>query len=251
MAKLLLQPLFLLLLIAMACLLVCMSTKSSSEKGFKRTKVPQGLALAALLLLCMLSLPIATNFLERTLQINSSASSAPPDVIVVLGGGYLRGATSGLDLLVPETANRVLTGVLWWRRVRHASLIMSSRSVRETQLMSELAMGAGVLAGKLRVETQSMSTWDHPERIRAMTGITGKTRIGLVTSPWHNRRAMWSFKRFFRMVILPPVPSGFAQGEALSMAYWIPNPDSLSRSTTMLHEWIGLAWYRVLQWMRG
>jgi uncharacterized SAM-binding protein YcdF (DUF218 family) len=106
--------------------------------------------------------------------------------------------------------------------------------------MRETALQHGVPATAITIEAQSFNTREHAQRIAALPGITRTTRIGLVTSAWHMRRAQGAFARHFTTVIpfLPP-----RRPRTLVINDFLPSSAALRATTTMLHEWVGIAWY--------
>ena len=67
------------------------------------------LLLVLVFLLMIISTPLTSNWLKSTLAIHPTENSTtPPDVIFVLAGGYLAGATSDEDVLGTESQRRVL-----------------------------------------------------------------------------------------------------------------------------------------------
>jgi uncharacterized SAM-binding protein YcdF (DUF218 family) len=199
-----------------------------------------GIALIALLMLSVISLPIAALVLERSLYVD--APGGAPDVIVVPSGGMSGRALSG------SSGARVVAAVDWWHEHPRARLVLSGADVHATgpstrtvQLMRELAIMKGVPPARTGLELESHNTREHAIQVRALPGITPETRIGVVTSAWHLRRALQAFRRQFRHVSGRGAdPIGFGQPVVND---FLPSSDSLRTSTLMLHEWIGIAWY--------
>ncbi|HEX6159574.1 MAG TPA: YdcF family protein [Thermoanaerobaculia bacterium] len=206
-----------------------------------------GATLAALLLLSFLSTAIAERFLEWTLSVNVVRSRAVPEVIVVASGGSLPGPAAEFDVLSESSAARIVDGVSWWHEHPSARLILTGSdrtaagpSIRTLELMRDAAIRRGVPAGKITVESRSYNTREHAVHIAQLPGITRTTRIGLVTSPWHMRRARTEFDRYFVHVI-PRVTTLRRGGLILNDV--IPSSIALRTTTRLLHEWLGIAWY--------
>ncbi len=252
--KPLVNPLFLFLLLQLGGLVAlryrCWTMVSRAWKSIW--------LLLVLSLLCLgaLSTPSISRGLERSLSIsvNDQGASAPA-YIFVIGGGYLPGASSDQDVLVVESSRRVLTAIAWWREYPQAKLVFSgaSKEIKNrpndclVQLMAETAMCHGVPESHLLLEGSSINTREHPLKALELSGITSKTRIGLVTSGWHMRRAQREFRRYFSAIRIHPVPlSSYSAG----WQNFIPNSDALGSSITFLREWVGLIWYAVLENIR-
>jgi uncharacterized SAM-binding protein YcdF (DUF218 family) len=205
------------------------------------------------LLLGMLSTPLVRIGLEASLQVASSPdSSITPAYIFVLGGGYLPGSIPEEDVLVVESQRRVLHAVMVWRRFPDAKMVFSGASyedekargpVRHAQLMAEAARNKGMPASALLLESRSKNTREHPVEALKITDVTIATPIGLVTSGWHMRRAQREFCRYFKQVIIYPVPS---EQQSWSWRDILPDVDTLGANTTLLREWVGLLWYAIL-----
>jgi uncharacterized SAM-binding protein YcdF (DUF218 family) len=189
--------------------------------------------------------------LKNTLAIHPTENSTtPPDVIFVLAGGYLAGATSDEDVLGTESQRRVLHAVGIWRCYPDAILVFSGaedqgmlRPERVTQLMADVAMCRGVPRSAILFEPRSINTREHPIEALKLPGVTPATPIGVVTSDWHIRRAEQEFRRYFQQVYTYPVsPLRGTQG----LQSLMPTADSLDDNTIFLREWVGILWYKIL-----
>lgn len=67
----------------------------------------------------------------------------------------------------------------------------------------------------------------------------------LITSAYHMRRAMFSFRKAGLNVT--PFPSGFETwpGKIYVWVDYLPSADSLEKTTAAFHEYIGLFFYRI------
>ncbi len=205
-----------------------------------------------LIIMWVLSTPVISDTIEESLYLNFSAEHFRPEVIVILAGGYERGYSREQDVLVMETNIRVLTGVEWWKEIPDAIMIMSGannfksrKSSRQVELMTAMAVNAGVPRNKIIVDTLSSNTFEHPQNIIELQGINTQTSVGVVTSKWHMRRAIFSFKQYFDEVYPSPIFASIIDSSLFVIQRFIPCPDALSKSTTMIHEWIGLLWYKI------
>ncbi len=204
------------------------------------------------LMLAGLATPIVSHYLEQGLTILPPKKlSLSPRFIFVLGGGYLIGATPKEDILVIESQRRVLLGVATWMKYPSAKLVFSGASHtkgsrrppnRHALLMADLAYQYGVPRKVMILESNSTNTAAHPVEALKLPGITFSTPIAIVTNSWHMRRARREFLRYFKNVMPISVPSLSLPSGWIC---WLPCPDSLEKSTTLICEWVGMLWYSV------
>lgn len=241
--KTLTDPLLLLIVLAMLLLLI-------AYRRAKSDRLLRGLiggALAAILLLSFLSMRVAERVLEWSLATTATRSTAAPEVIVIASGGSIPGPAPAFDVLAESSASRVINGTAWWREHPSARLILTGAdrtaagpSIRTLELMRDAAIRLGVPREKIELEARSFNTREHAERIARLPGISRTMRIGLVTSPWHMRRAQAEFARYFPNVI--PRAAQVDRG-GLILNDIIPSSIALRTTTMLLHEWLGIAWY--------
>jgi len=229
------QPFLWLLVIALGCLL-------AARRGSRRAV---RLALAALIVLWILSMQVTGDLLLGSLTI--PAESGDPEVIAILSGGSDR----ELGLLSSQSSARVAAGVEWWREHPRARLVMSGADVttagtstRTLELMRDLAVDRGVPPQRIELETWSTRTLEHPRGLLRLPGITRATRVGVVTSDWHMRRARSVFRRWFADVTVHPIA---ASTPPRLLNDFLPCAGGLSDTTYALQEWIGIAWYALVR----
>jgi uncharacterized SAM-binding protein YcdF (DUF218 family) len=77
----------------------------------------------------------------------------------------------------------------------------------------------------------------------------GVRRILLVTSAMHMPRAVGAFRKAGFQVIAAPADfhAGWDQPDILSR--WFPNAGNLLYAGLALHEWVGIATYRLRGWI--
>jgi len=246
MKKLFTEPLLLILCFQIFLIIRFFKTKSEVER--KRLLWSW---VGSLAVLWILSLPVVANLFQRTLWVSpppevQAAQEKNLEVIAVLSGGFRREPEPKMDFLNEETASRVLHAVDWWRRLPHARLVMTGANSpdelrgfdREVTLMADLAVRHGVPADKIALEITATDTSTHSPGLLQLPGITPETKIGIVTSPWHTKRALVEFRRYFRDVAVYPYKAGDLEAE-----FWqsyLPRRSALAHSTTLFHEWLGI-----------
>ena len=199
------------------------------------------------IVLTVVSMPAVGELLQDSLSVPSSAAEITPEYIVVLSSGSEEGISPDLDQLGSETMERVLFGVHCWKAHPSARIVMTGAGReenpgRETELMAAVAQCRGVPPAAILREPKAVNTREHPLRLRRLPGFTPTTRLAIVTSRWHERRAMSEFRRYFVNVQPQPVPAA----QHRSAIYWVPDVRGLLSSTQATQEWVGILWYRIL-----
>jgi uncharacterized SAM-binding protein YcdF (DUF218 family) len=242
--KTLTQPLSVLLIFQIFGLALCW-TQLHTRKTITTLRPTLTVVSLAVLVLAVLSMPVVGELLQDSLAIPPPAGNAAPDYVVVLSGGLEEGTSPDLDVLSSETTRRVLYGVRYWRMHPSARIVMSGavgkQPARVTELMAEVASCHGVPRARIIRETKAVNTREQPLRLRALPGFTPTTHLAIVTSGYHERRAVAEFRRYFIYVDPQPVPSDRHR----RLEYWLPDDRGLLYSTAAIHEWIGIVWYRV------
>jgi uncharacterized SAM-binding protein YcdF (DUF218 family) len=231
--KALTEPLFLILVISLVSLLL----------GLRRARPRKAVAVAivALAALWALSTRVAAVVLIRSLLVHER-STVSPSVIVVAGAG------SSPEGLSSTSEYRVTAGVRWWRRHPAALLVMAGADTLPDGISSDTAMlmrneaiRRGVPPRSVTIDVRSRDTREHAIELAKRAGVTRATPVGVVTSEWHMRRALAAFRRHFQTVIAYPDEADYS--ERIIPGSFLPEAKSLTVSTSMLHEWIGIAWY--------
>lgn len=203
------------------------------------------------LLLFVASLPIVADhsvgLLERQFSSPEPALLESLDVMVILDGGSTKSRDAKDYDLGGVTYSRVVCGVRQFKRSGAQWLVMSgssgtSREARDGDLMRALAIEMGLRPNQVLLEPYSRNTFEHPRELSKIPQVRQISSIGVVTSAWHLPRVMREFRRQFPKVVA--IPCGWygtlSHGGVLD---YVPQAWALSVSTTMLHEYVGLAWY--------
>lgn len=184
-------------------------------------------------------------------QIQAQILQLQPKAVVVLGGGRIRNT--------PEYGgDQVSEGALW--RLRYGAVlakqydlpvIASGGTVYPYELKTEAQMAAKVLEDEFGIDTvwqegNSRDTWKNAQQTAALLAsqFDQSEPIILVTHAYHMRRAQYAFEQAGITVIAAPTgfksvaPSGWVND-------WLPKSSSLHQSRTALHEYLGLAFYRL------
>ena len=206
--------------------------------------------------LLLWSLPIPSAFLARTLEqtFPQQAETKLPEVdaIVVLGGGVSQDI-SGVNL--KSAADRVWFGARLYRAGRAPLVLLSGGRLEElgfdwpeAPAMARFMHDLGVPESAMLLESESRTTRENAVYSERMLRARGIRRILLVTSALHMPRALATFKQLGIDAI--PAPTDF-EAEAPSgywLLRWLPDTDSLDRSSRAMKEYLGMWVYRLRGW---
>lgn len=216
----------------------------------KRPQMALALIVLATFALYALSTPWVGGMLRKSLEVSRPLDlNAPPaaDAIVVLGGGRRTGAAEfGGDTLSAYSIERLRYAAL----LHHATRlpILATGGMPGGGSQSEGALMRKVAANELHtpvqwIEEAALTTWDNARYAAPILKKGGVKRILLVTDAAHLRRAIPLFKQQGFEVI--PAGVHFSRTQISSPLDVLPNASGLKDSYYALHEWLGIAWYRI------
>lgn len=107
-------------------------------------------------------------------------------------------------------------------------------------VMKKLLVSLGAVESRIAVENQSSNTFESAVNVQKL--IKDKPFI-LVTSAGHMPRAMGSFKKLGMSPI--PAPTNFMSVKKYQLTHFFPSPLHLGYSDLAVHEYLGIAWYRL------
>lgn len=208
----------------------------------------------SLLSLLLLSVPMVSYTLGKQLERYPALDwkSINPDeyqAIVVLGSGRYRAAPEygGEDTAKPMGLVRLRYGAYLQRNTGLPILVTGGAWLED--VVPEAEFMAKVLEEEFQVpvqwrENKSRTTWENASYSRELTREDEVNKILLVTHAWHMPRAVYSFEQAGFDVM--PAPTQFETSNPAGglIGDYIPNVTSLQDSTWMLHEMLGVLWYR-------
>ena len=167
---------------------------------------------------------------------------APPgkvDAIVVLAGGVGESGKAGGGY-----QERVAQAVDLYHKGFAPRMVFSSGYrfvLQEAEVMQGLAVQEGVPASAILLETNAVDTHDNVLRVSEILRREGWRSMLLVSSPYHMRRAVWTFRRLSPDIAVIPQP-------ALRSQFYARGPVvRWEQICGILHEYAGIAYY----WWRG
>ncbi|MDX2300747.1 MAG: YdcF family protein [Xanthomonadaceae bacterium] len=210
--------------------------------------------LAALALLAMT--PLTANALltrlERIDPPRAACNDDAPGVVVVLAGGIDRLPRDGADFdaLGIVSRRRLDTGMAYWRARPGRVLVITGGPAMpglpaESALMGAHAGSLGVPTSAMRLETEATNTWQNAQRLAHMRPAIPQ-RIVLVTSALHMARARLAFDAAGFETC--PLPSDYRFTPYGLPDALLPRSSALRKSEAVIHELIGLLYYRVRAW---
>lgn len=228
----------------------------------RRPRSGSRLLLLAVLLLYGCSLPLVSQFGSALLQRDEPLTEAAltefaPQAVVVLAGGLdsdapeYGGETVNLRTLgriryAAELARRTGLPLLASGGYQHEAADdppgMQRRS--EAELMQRVLTEEFGLT-QVMIEATSQTTWENALNSSAYLRHQGIGRIVLVTHAAHMTRAVYSFEQAGLQVL--PAPTLYFPDEYWQLGWdsWLPSLDALYQFRYILHETLGLLWYRL------
>ncbi len=223
---------------------------------FWRRSLGPTLVLVAALALYLLSIPQTSTWLAAPLESDSTAEPAS-----IQGGdaGAILVFLAGRNHRAPELGGADGLSALSLQRLHHAvrlhratglPIVLSGGAVERpgqdalaTLAARELQDVYGITPWL--VETDSRNTRENAFDSARLLAERGIDHVILVTHAWHMKRARYSAETAGLRVI--PAGTGFiaTAGDLPGQAAdWLPNAKSLWRNRNLLHEYLGLVWYR-------
>ena len=177
--------------------------------------------------------------------------SGDADAIVVLGGGVIKhDASEPQDLPTSDTYVRVSYASWLYHNWRPLPIVVSggptsgrSKPVVLAAVMRQLLIEQGVPAPMIWLEDRSRSTYENAMYSAQLLRSRGLHRVALVTEAHHMLRSEKSFLRQGMVVVPAPCAYRWIQFTA-EPEQFLPNPKALEINELVLHEWVGLLWYR-------
>jgi uncharacterized SAM-binding protein YcdF (DUF218 family) len=214
------------------------------------------LVLSGSLVLLVMSLPLTGDLLVRSLEVKAGPYADPGELsrnnvkyIVVLGGDLRGGELSPADRVAYSSLVRVMEGIRLWKGMPDSKLVLSGGTYSERKMTTGLGMA--LLARELGVPQDAIvvegGSWDTRDEARLLKPMLGKDRFALVTSAYHMRRSVLTFKQMGLDPI--PAPADFLTkwGFHLGVGTLLPSPMAMELSQKGVHEYLGTLWL----WIKG
>lgn len=190
----------------------------------------------------------ASEWLLRGLESGLSIPEHPEgDVIILLGGGVYDNVPdmTGEGSPSEDELARMVTAVRLQKRLRvpviiSGGVVFEERKA-EAPVVKRFLSDLGVPPDKIITEDKSMDTIGNAGWVKVICDKKGFRKPLLVTSAYHMKRSMLSFKKVGMRVT--PFPAHFKTGKARRHIWPDYLPSDFSDARTALHEYLGLLFY--------
>jgi uncharacterized SAM-binding protein YcdF (DUF218 family) len=188
--------------------------------------------------------------LERHYPIATYPAGDAQAMVVLAGNLYSANRSQ------PETAPgfstyiRVSHAAWLYRHWRPLPIIVAGGSTGEpgdlplAELMRRQLAEEGVPPAMITAEADSLNTYQNAVNAAAILRARGLSRVALVTEAFHMRRAELCFRK--QGLDVAPSPVAY---RTLELTHWnevlLPSLWAIRNNSESLHEWAGLAWYKL------
>ncbi len=166
---------------------------------------------------------------------------AKGDVIVVLGGGV-----SNRGELKRSSIKRLLGGFLLHKETGLPIVLSGGKAtglVEEAKIMKELLIKLGVEESRIFTDTRSRDTRENALYVKKICEEIKCSEIILVTSAFHMRRALETFKK---AGLNPnPYPVDFRYEGRYNIYSFFPKSSAFEESSIAIREYIGIILYKL------
>ena len=171
--------------------------------------------------------------------------------IVLLGGGVYEDAPeyNGEDQLGPDALMRTSYAAELAKKTglpvyAAGGTFFSETSEPEGEVMRRWLIRLGVPEIEVHAENLSTNTWENAQLIKPLLEQAGIRQVVLVTNAWHMPRSVWCFESQGMEVL--PAPCAFEAGRNdYILLDFLPHWRVIGSSGNALHEYLGMAWYRL------
>ncbi len=249
--------------LALSCFILILALILRSRERLRNT-----LIIGAVILLWLAGNRWVALSLARSLEWQYLPQTNLPqaDAIVLLGGSTEPALYPRPQVEVNSAADRVLYAATLYHEGKAPAILLSGGSIdwqpestgSPAEQMDELMDMLGVPADALWLDTKSLNTYENAVYSAEILREKGINRVLLVTSAMHMPRSVALFKKQGLEVI--PAPADytvtqegwnnlFSDSPETNIISFFPNASSLSLTTNVLKEYIGMLIYRLRGWM--
>lgn len=224
---------------------------------WRRREMRRGIVLISIpfVVLVIISTPVVGSWALATLENRYPTHATRPDdveVIVVFGGGVLRADTPDLP---PVPSADTLYRCMHAAHLYHSGppcLVVVSCSGEDADrglpssaaAMRDVLLSMGVRPDDLVMDDRARTTFENAAYSREQLQERGIDRAMLVTQAMHMERSRRALEA--QGIETIPAPCHFQSRQLRGgIADWFPSTRGAADFQAALHEWAGLAWYRL------
>ncbi len=204
--------------------------------------------------------PVMTRFvgspLEREFLVGGhvpAVESFPEaDAIVVLGGSM--GSDTNLSgyAEMSTSADRVWQAARLWKAGKAPRIIATGDGARESTLGLLKDFGVDEKCVEFldarNTEEEAKGVVEVVFNAEKQRGREAESKILLVTSAWHMKRARMMFEKYAKGVEVVCAPADFEMSMAVRRGWSVlPDAYSLHLNSVAVHEWVGIVGYGVMR----
>ena len=173
------------------------------------------------------------------------------DAIVVLGG-YTDSVDGDVVIELGDAVDRLFHGMRLYRAGKAPRVMLAGGAARghvpEAQVMAGLLSEFGISRDVMLLEDKSRNTRQNGLNAVVIMQKEGISKILLVTSAYHMRRAQAVFEKLGIEVVAAATDYQVLEPDP-SILDWLPNAEALMMTTLGIKEYLGWWVYRVRGWV--
>lgn len=137
------------------------------------------------------------------------------------------------------SANRLIEGLRIIHLLPDTKILISGRD-EVPGIMKDLLASMGLPGQRIIIDNQSSNTHESAVNVRR---ILDQDDFILVTSAGHMPRAMETFRKAGMNPV--PAPTNYMSVKERRFIHYLPSPNHLVYADLAVHEYLGMAWYRI------
>ena len=216
------------------------------------------LAVVAVMILCISSLPIVGDSLLKTLEDRFpkvEVEDCPAaDAVVVLSGILHKSRSKNGALEWAEGVDRFEQGILLMKAGKAPLLIFTggrlpwaNQQLTEGQELRSAAIARGIPVASIIVTEEVGNTADEAKAVRKIAEERKLQRIILVTTAWHMPRAEYLFRTRGVPVITFPTDYYTRYNDPFTLLDFLPQSGALGNTEVTLRETYGRLYYHLFE----
>jgi uncharacterized SAM-binding protein YcdF (DUF218 family) len=211
---------------------------------------------AACLVLVVFTNPLLSNWVMHRLEAKPRTLEASNRYRVgVLLTGMTSGRISKPGVHFESGVDRFTQALLLYRLniidrivISGGSGLLNDQGFSESPLLADLANNLGIPDSALIIESRSRNTYENALLTKPILDSLGVDSCLVITSAFHMTRSLRCFEKMG--IKAQGYPADYRAGDLdLSMYSFVPSIGALSTWNTILHEWLGLTYYRSMDYI--